>query len=67
MVGYSSRLALSTTFTGLLFGVTTRGAVDLVGGARGAVPALVRLKLLRTSNRWADPVDRSRVIATVAS
>ena len=34
-----------------------------------AVPFLLwsGVKLLRTSNRWADPVERSRVIATVAS
>jgi hypothetical protein len=34
-----------------------------------AVPFLAwsGVKLWRTSSRWADPVERSRVIATVAS
>ena len=34
-----------------------------------AVPFLLwsGVKLYRTSTRWADPVERSRVIATVAS
>jgi hypothetical protein len=67
MVGYSSRLALSTTMTGLLFGATSRApwTYSLVL----AVPFLLwsGVKLWRTSIRWADPVERSRVIATVAS
>ena len=67
MVGYSTRLALSTTFTGLLFSVTTEA--PWVYSLVLAVPFLAwsGVKLLRTSNRWADPVERSRVIATVAS
>ena len=67
MVGYSTRLALSTTFTGLMFNA---------GRARPplwpvllAVPFLVwsGLKLVRTARAWADPPTRSRVVATVAS
>ena len=53
--------------TGLLFGATSRApwAYSLVL----AVPFLLwsGVKLWRTSIRWADPVERSRVIATVAS
>ena len=67
MVGYSWRLALSTTFTGLLFGAASYAfwPVSLVM----TVPFLLwsGIKLWRTSTRWADPVERSRVIATVAS
>ena len=67
MVGYSWRLALSTTFTGLLFGAASyaRWPVALLL----TVPFLLwsGVKLWRTSIRWADPVERSRVIATVAS
>ena len=67
MVGYSWRLALSTTFTGLLFGAASYAVwpVSLVM----TVPFLLwsGIKLWRTSTRWADPVERSRVIATVAS
>jgi hypothetical protein len=67
MVGYSSRLALSTTFTGLLFSVTS--AAPWFYSVILAVPFLLwsGLRLLLTSNRWANPVERSRVIATVAS
>jgi hypothetical protein len=67
MVGYSWRLALSTTFTGLMFGAASV-AVWPVSFVL-AVPFLAwsGVKLWRTSNRWADPVERSRVIATVAS
>lgn len=68
MVGYSTRLALSTTLTGLLFTITARVpdwrwslllALVLV--------ALSGFKLRRTSTEWADPQIRSRVISTVAS
>ncbi|CAN5618841.1 hypothetical protein BH10ACT10_BH10ACT10_27820 [soil metagenome] len=67
MVGYSSRLALSTTFTGLLFSVTS--TLPWFTSIALAVPFLLWsvVKLLRTANRWADPVERSRVLATVAS
>jgi hypothetical protein len=67
MVGYSSRLALTTTFTGLLF--------DLLAGSTWVWPVICALPLLawsglklhRTASAWADPTVRSRVIATVAS
>jgi hypothetical protein len=67
MVGYSARLALATTFTGLFF--------DLMSGAPwiwsviAAVPFLVwsAVKLHRTADAWANPETRSLVIATVAS
>jgi hypothetical protein len=67
MVGYSSRLAVSTTFTGLMFGITS--VAPWFYSVVLAVPFLSWsvVKLLRTSRRWADPVERSRVIATVAS
>jgi hypothetical protein len=67
MVGYSSRLALSTTFTGLLFSVTTRA--PWTWSVLLALPFLLwsAVKLYRTAGRWADPAVRSRVVATVAS
>lgn len=68
MVGYSTRLALTTTFIGLLFSAAAytpdwRYPVVL------AVPLLSfsTLRLLRTARRWADPVTRARVVAVVAS
>lgn len=67
MVGYSSRLALTTTITGLFFGVVSHApwqwAVLL------AMPFLLfsAYRLVGTAESWADPETRSRVIATVAS
>jgi hypothetical protein len=66
MVGYSARLALVTTLTGLVFTVTAR--LDSWGWS---VPvAMVFLawsawRLRRTAGQWADPVVRSRVLVTV--
>jgi hypothetical protein len=65
MVGYSTRLAVATTVSGLLFTVASHGPWQL--------PVLVALpfllasayRLLGTSRAWADPVQRSAVITTV--
>jgi hypothetical protein len=67
MVGYSARLALATTFTGLLFDLLTHAPWTLTGLC--ALPFLVwsLLKLDRTAAAWSDPVTRARVVATVAS
>lgn len=68
MVGYSTRLALSTTLIGLVFSGTA-----LAGDWR--VPVVVAMPFLATSllrlrttaSRWNDPVLRARVVATIAS
>lgn len=67
MVGYSSRLALSTTMVGILFSVLAR--LSWEWAVLMALPfVLISLyRLTRTSNAWVDPETRSRVIATVAS
>jgi hypothetical protein len=67
MVGYSSRLALSTTLTGMVFAVTAR--VGAEWSILLAVPFLTfsTLRLMRTSEAWADPDTRCRVVSTVAS
>jgi len=67
MVGYSARLALTTTFTGLLFNLTSRA--PWMWSLLLAVPFLVwsGVKLARTARAWADPSARSRVVATVTS
>ncbi len=67
MVGYSARLALSTTVTGLVFsGLATFGSI----GTCVAVAAVMLLwsawRLERSAQRWDDPVTRARVVATVA-
>jgi hypothetical protein len=67
MVGYSARLALTTTLTGMVFGAASYGSWPwplLI-----ALPFLLfsAAKLVATADSWADPETRSRVVATVAS
>ena len=67
MVGYSSRLALSTTFTGLLFALTARAGADW--SLIMAAPFLLfsAYRLVQAAEAWADPDSRCRVVSTVAS
>jgi hypothetical protein len=66
MVGYSSRLAVTTTFTGLLFNLFSH--TDWAWSLALSVPFLLwsGIKLRRTADAWSDAATRSRVIATVA-
>ena len=68
MVGYSSRLALSTTFTGLFFSVLARSS-DWRLPIVLAVPLLAwsGFRLFRTRLVWLDPVQRARVVLAVAA
>jgi hypothetical protein len=68
MVGYSARLALSTTFTGLLFSALAR-LPDPTISLLVAVPCLAwsTMRLIRTRRRWIDPFERARVVTTVAA
>lgn len=67
MVGYSARLALTTTLTGMVFGAASYGSWPW--------PVLIALpfllfsaaRLVATAETWADPGVRSHVVATVAS
>ncbi len=67
MVGYSARLALSTTFTGLLFNTAATGPWWVAPVL--AVPFLLwsGVKLARTAGSWTHADVRARVVATVAS
>ena len=67
MVGYSARLAFSTTMTGMVFGVAT--FAPWYWSLLLAAPFLLfsTRKLVATSNAWVDPETRCRVVATVAS
>jgi hypothetical protein len=67
MVGYSARLALATTVTGLLFNTLARA--PWTWSLLLAIPFLAwsGVRLHRTAAAWSDPGTRSRVIATVAS
>jgi hypothetical protein len=66
MVGYSSRLALTTTITGLFFGVVSHASWQWA--VLLALPFLLfsAYRLVGTSESWANPETRSRVVATVA-
>jgi len=66
MVGYSSRLALSTTFTALIFSAASTGWWWLSPVL--AVPFLIfsLLRLRRAERRWVAPVPRAVVVMAVA-
>ncbi len=68
MVGYSARLALCTTVTGLLFSGLSR-VPDPTVSLLVALPCLAwsTARLLRTRRRWIDPVARARVVTTVSA
>jgi hypothetical protein len=67
MAGYSARLAVATTVTGLVF-----SGLAQLDDVRYAVSVAVILllwsayRLERAAQRWQDPVIRSRVVSTVA-
>jgi hypothetical protein len=67
MVGYSARLALATTVTGLLFDVTSQA--PWTWSVLLSVPFLAwsGLRLRRTAAAWRDPSTRARVVLTVAA
>ena len=67
MAGYSARLALVTTVTGLIFS----GLAQLPDVRYAVLTAVVLLawsgwRLERAAQRWDDPVTRSRVISVVS-
>jgi hypothetical protein len=68
MVGYSTRLAITTTMTGLVFSGLAR-VPDWQLSVVVAVPFLCwsTTRLLRTRRAWVDPVDRARVVMAVAA
>jgi hypothetical protein len=68
MVGYSARLALSTTLTSLVFS----GLAEVAPAWISLLVALVFLswsstRLARTRRQWLDPVARARIVAAVAA
>jgi hypothetical protein len=68
MVGYSARLALSTTVTGMVFS----GLAMLPDWRLTVLLALTMLlwssyRLARTAGAWTDPQVRARIVAVVAS
>lgn len=67
MVGYSAKLALTTTLTGMVFGGASYAGWEWP--VMIALPFLLwsTAKLVGTADAWADAENRSRVVATVAS
>jgi hypothetical protein len=66
MAGYSARLAVATTLTGLLFsGLAQIGMVGLTVAVAAVLLIWSGVRLERTAVRWTDPVRRSRVVAVV--
>jgi hypothetical protein len=67
MVGYSTRLAISTTLTGLVFSGLARTPSWEVS-VLVAIPFLAwsTSRLVRTARAWVDPVLRARVVVSVA-
>jgi hypothetical protein len=68
MVGYSARLAVSTTFTSLFFAGASH-VPDWRLSFVLAIPCLTwsGVRLLRASRRWQDPVVRARVVSITAA
>ena len=68
MVGYSTRLALSTTFTGLAFSALAR-VPDWRWSVLVMVPfvAWSGYRLLRAARAWENPAERARVVMAVAA
>jgi hypothetical protein len=66
MVGYSARLALSTTLVGLFF--SALGRLSWEWPVVFAVPMLLlsAYRITRTAGAWANPDTRCRVVTTVA-
>ena len=68
MVGYSARLAVSTTFTSLIFSGCAK-VPDWRLSVVLAIPCLLwsGVRFARTARRWQDPVARALVITTTAA
>ena len=67
MAGYSARLALVTTVTGLIFsGLAELGDLRLSLAVTATMLLWSAWRIERSAQRWQDPVVRARVIATVA-
>jgi hypothetical protein len=68
MVGYSARLATSTTFTSLIFSGCAH-VPDWRLSVLLAIPCLIwsGARFARTAQRWQDPVARARVVTITAA
>lgn len=68
MVGYSLRLAVATTVTGVLLGgLAEAGRTDLLLVLAAALGAVSAYRISRAGRRWSDPVRRARVVSIVSA
>lgn len=68
MVGYSLRLAVTTTLSGLLLaGFAGVGRTDLLALSAVVLLAVAAVRIRRAARRWSDPVRRAAVVAVVAA
>ncbi len=68
MVGYSLRLALATTLSGLLLaGFAGVGRLDLVVATAGVLLVVSAIRVTKAAGRWADPVRRAEIVAVVSA
>jgi hypothetical protein len=67
MAGYSARLAMVTTFTGLIYsGLAELGDVRVTVSTTVLLLSISVLRLVQAGRSWNNPVTRSRVVAAVA-
>ncbi|WP_372735472.1 hypothetical protein [Nocardioides sp.] len=68
MVGYSTKLAVTTTLTSLVFsGLAHIDAWELSVLVAAPFAAWSVVRLLHARDTWVDPVSRARVVTTVAA
>lgn len=68
MVGYSLRLAVTTTLSGLLLaGFAGVGRTDLVALSAVVLLAVAAVRIGRAARRWSNPARRAAVVAVVAA
>lgn len=68
MVGYSLRLAVVTTVTGLFFSTfALAGRIDFSIAVAVILLGVSTLRVIRAVRRWEDPVARAAVVAVVAA
>jgi hypothetical protein len=68
MVGYSTKLAVATTLTSLVFsGLANLDAAEMSVLVATPFLAWSIVRLLHARDSWVDPVSRARVVTTVAA
>jgi len=67
MAGYSARLAIVTTCTGLVYsGLAQLGEPSLIVSVTVMLLVVSAMRIMQSRAHWEDPVTRARVVAVVA-